>query len=66
MSYEIVEGPLPVEDYLSTLTVTPDGDGCRVSWSGRFRANGVPDEKACEIITGIYTAGLDALAKRFG
>ncbi|MGB7206882.1 MAG: SRPBCC family protein [Anderseniella sp.] len=66
-TYSIVESPLPVSEYLSTLKVIPQGDSeCTVDWSGSFKANGVEDQAAIKIITGIYTAGLNALKKRFG
>ncbi|MGI9514736.1 MAG: SRPBCC family protein [Anderseniella sp.] len=66
-SYSIVDGPLPVSDYLSTIKVTGGDDGrCTVDWSGKFNADGADDETASKIISGIYTAGLSALTKRFG
>ena len=66
-SYSIVDGPLPVSDYYSTIKVTADDDDkCTVDWSGRFKADGADDETASKIISGIYTAGLSALEKRFG
>lgn len=66
-SYSIVDGPLPVSDYLSTIKVTGGDDGkCTVDWSGTFNADGADDETASKIISGIYTAGLSALTKRFG
>ena len=66
LSYSIIEGPLPVENYLSTFTVEPHEDGSKITWSGRFDAKGAPDERAKQIVAGIYTTGLDALKKRFG
>jgi hypothetical protein len=66
-SYTILEGPLPVVDYHSTLKIIPDGDeNCTVDWSGTFKANGVDDQAAIKVVTGIYTTGLSALKKRFG
>ncbi len=66
-SYSIVEGPLPVSDYLSTIKVTAGDDGrCTVDWSGKFNAVGADDETASKIISSIYTAGLSALTKLFG
>ena len=65
-SYSIVEGPLPVDDYLSTLSVSEDSEGSLISWSGRFIAKGTTDEKAIEVIAGIYDLGLNALKKKLG
>lgn len=62
LSYKILEGPLPVSDYASTISVSASGDGgARVVWSSTFDASGASDEEAVEVITGIYVAGLDAL-----
>ena len=66
-TYTIVDGPWPVADYHSTLKVTArDEDTCTVDWTGSFKANGADDAAASKIISGIYTAGLSALRKRFG
>lgn len=60
-SYTIIESPLPIANYASTMTVAEDGDGATVTWSSSFEANGVSDEEAFEVMTGIYRAGLDEL-----
>ena len=36
LQYSISDGPAPVESYLATISVTPDGDGCRVDWGATF------------------------------
>lgn len=41
-SYSIVEGPLPVEHHLATLSVVPDGDGSLFTWAYEVR----PDDMA--------------------
>lgn len=65
-TYSIVDGPLPVTGYMSTIRVLPESDSsCRVLWAGRFDASGAPDEVAQKVVRGIYTAGLSALAERF-
>lgn len=60
-SYTIIESPLPVADYNSTIAVKPHGSGSTISWTGDFKAKGAPDAKAKEVIAGIYEAGLGAL-----
>lgn len=62
-TYTILEGPLPVSDYRSTLAVAPDGAGSKVTWSGTFDAKGVPDSVASDAIQGIYESGLKALGE---
>lgn len=64
-TYAIVESPLPVSEYQSTISVTPSSGGCEVQWSGRFEPAGVPATRAEEVVAGIYDAGLGALATRF-
>ncbi|MGI9504063.1 MAG: SRPBCC family protein [Geminicoccaceae bacterium] len=63
-SYTIVESPLPIADYASTLAVTENGDGATITWSSSYSANGVSDDEALEIMTGIYRAGLDTLKEQ--
>jgi hypothetical protein len=63
-SYQIVESPLPVADYESTLAVMDSGGGSMITWSGEFAAKGAPDDQALSLIGGIYEAGLAALKER--
>jgi len=63
-TYTILEGPLPVSDYKSTLAVAPEGTGSKVTWSGTFNAKGAPDTVAVDAIQGIYESGLKALADK--
>lgn len=64
-SYSITQAPFPVTDYLSTLSVEAHGEGSRVHWSGQFTPNGVSDEQAQALFSGIYTDGLAALRANF-
>lgn len=72
MRYRILDSPLPVADYVSTLSVEPAGKGSRVVWKSNFRratheaATGVDDAKAREIVSGIYLAGFDGLRGALG
>ncbi|AYO82333.1 MULTISPECIES: SRPBCC family protein [Methylobacterium] len=63
-TYTILEGPLPVADYKSTLAVAPEGTGSKVTWSGTFNAKGAPDTVAVDAIQGIYESGLKALSDK--
>jgi len=65
-SYSIVEGPLPVSDYRSTLRVIAVDDGCEVCWGSAFTAAGVGDDAAKDVVAGIYEAGFAALSQKFG
>jgi hypothetical protein len=66
-SYAIVESPLPVADYRSTIEVRPsrkDGGRSMIVWQGRFNATGPDEEQAMSIVAGIYEAGLEELRAR--
>ena len=65
-TYKIVDGPLPVENYSSTISVKEgDEDGeSEISWKGTFDAKGAPDDKATEVVAGIYESGLAALKEK--
>jgi hypothetical protein len=64
--YSIVEGPLPVSGYVSTMQLSAAGDGrTKLDWSSTFEPVG--DEAAAkQIVSGIYTGGIAALQGRFG
>lgn len=63
-SYAVLDGILPVAGYISTIAVTPGGDGSRVTWFGVFEAKGVDDAKAVAKISEIYETGLAAIAEK--
>lgn len=63
-TYTILSGPLPVEDYKSTIMVEKDGSGSKVTWTGNFKAKGASDDKAKEAIAGVYDAGLKGIAAK--
>lgn len=64
-TYMIVDGTLPVSNYTATMRVVARGRDSTVRWSATFDANGVPDARAREVISGIFRAGLDGLSRRF-
>ncbi|MGH8120339.1 MAG: SRPBCC family protein [Gammaproteobacteria bacterium] len=65
LTYNILEGVLPVRNYVSTLKVEslPDKN-CKVIWAGSFSAApGTEDRKASGIISSFYDEGLVNLKK---
>ncbi|KPN91236.1 SRPBCC family protein [Pseudomonas nunensis] len=64
-SYSIEQAPFPATDYLATLRVEAQGQGARVTWSGRFTAKGVTDEEVEALFNGIYKGGLEALRANY-
>ncbi|MCH7544249.1 MAG: SRPBCC family protein [Proteobacteria bacterium] len=66
-TYSILSGPLPVADYVATLSVREAGDGaCVVEWSSEFNPDGLPEAAAVEIIESVYQAGFVGLTEKFG
>jgi hypothetical protein len=67
LTYAILDSPLPVENYVSTIKVIPDADdgGCTVEWSSSFDPSG-EENAAIDAIHGVYQAGLENLVKMFG
>ena len=65
LKYSIVEGPLPVVNYLSTMAISSTEGGCQLAWSSQFDAQGLPEEEARNAIAGIYQMGFDGLSKIF-
>ncbi len=62
-TYSIVNSPLPVANYVSTIAVSADGAGSALTWTGKYDAKGAPDADAQKVIQGIYEAGLKALTE---
>lgn len=67
-TYAILESPMPIEDYVATLRLTPVTDGERSfgEWSAEFSCD--PDNEA-DLVGGIggnvFQAGFDALKRHF-
>lgn len=64
-SYSILQAPFPATDYLATIRVEAQGQGARVTWSGRFTAKGVSDEEVVALFSGVYQGGLEALRANY-
>lgn len=64
-TYAIEEGPIPVRNYQSTISVKDAGDGRSiVDWHGKFDVEeGTTDEAAVQIVEMVYDGGLDGLSK---
>jgi Polyketide cyclase / dehydrase and lipid transport len=62
-TYSIVEGPLPVANYMSTISVAAAGTGSTITWSGKYDAKGASDADAKKAIDGVYQGGVDQLVK---
>jgi len=63
-SYSIIDGPLPVDNYLATLKVIDRGaDACEVDWRSTFDPKGAPEEQVQSIIRGVYDGGIAEIKK---
>ncbi|MEZ2126920.1 MULTISPECIES: SRPBCC family protein [unclassified Sinorhizobium] len=65
-TYDIVDSPLPVQNYRATIRVSAEGDGTKVDWRSSFDAKGKSDDEAKGVISSIYKAGLDKIAEMSG
>ena len=64
--YSILQGPLPVKDYVATMQLTDAGEGrSTLTWSSTFEPVG-DEALATQIVTGIYDGGIKGLQGRFG
>ena len=67
-TYSMLEGPMPLTDYMATLRLTPITDDERtfIEWTAEFEC--APDDEA-DLVSGIggnvFQAGFDALKRRF-
>ena len=60
-TYTILSGPLPVTNYHSTISVSPDPEDLAIKWVGAYNAKGASDAEAKKVIDGIYEFGEKAL-----
>ena len=68
-TYEILESPMGVANYVATLKLTPVTDGGRTfcEWSAEFDcAEGRERALTEQIGQGVFQAGFDALKRHFG
>jgi hypothetical protein len=64
--YSILEGPLPVEDYIAEMQVVDlEKDKSELIWSSTFNPKGAPENDAKAAIEGIYNMGFKGINKLF-
>jgi uncharacterized protein YndB with AHSA1/START domain len=67
-SYSILASPMPIENYVATLKLTPVTDGNRsfAEWSAEFDCDESAERELAEAIgQGVFQVGFDALKQRF-
>jgi|SRR5437899_8178373 len=68
-TYEILESPMGVSNYIATLKLTPvtDGARCFAEWSAEFECDEGRERELTELIGGsVFQGGFDALKRHFG
>lgn len=68
-TYEILESPMGVAEYVATLKLTPVTDGNRsfAEWSAEFECAPGRERELSDLIgCGMFQGGLDALKREFG
>ena len=68
-TYEILESPMGVANYVATLKLTPVTDGGRTfaEWSAEFDCAEGREHELNELIgNGVFQGGLDGLKRHFG
>ncbi|MEM8686167.1 MAG: SRPBCC family protein [Pseudomonadota bacterium] len=68
-TYSILESPMPLEDYLATLRLTPvtEGDRTFIEWTAEFSCAPSDEDGLVEGIgMDVFQAGFDSLKRHFG
>jgi hypothetical protein len=67
LTYAIVGGPMPLENYIAKIEVSEQAGGCRVDWGATFDAQeGIPVEGISKGVSGAYSGMLAALKSKLG
>ena len=65
-SYSIVSGPVPVENYLASMTIQ-DADGrAKVTWQSTFDPKGASEEDCANLFKGVYEGGIAGMREALG
>lgn len=64
VKYRILAAPLPVKDYVATMSVSPAGQNARLVWKATFTPSGASEAEARKAISGIFTSGFDGLKQK--
>ena len=67
-TYEILESPMGVDNYVATLKLTPitDGNRCFAEWSAEFECDeGREQELTRTIADGVFQGGFNALKQMY-
>ena len=68
-TYEILESPMPLSEYVATLRLTPvtEGDRTFIEWTAEFSCDPSDETDLVDGIAGnVFQTGFDALKRHFG
>ena len=66
-TYKIDSSPLPLESYVSTISVSDDGDGMStMNWTVDFEVAGAPEDEIVGMLKGMYQAAIDNVKQLTG
>lgn len=65
LNYSLVSG-IPAKPYAGVISVTPDKNGCRVTWTVNYRPSGQGELIVRLIVNSLIERGFKALQERFG
>ncbi len=68
-TYSILISPMPLEDYIATLRLTPitETDGTFAEWSAEFSCDPADEDDLVNLVgTDVFQGGFDALKRQFG
>jgi len=67
LTYTVLYGPLPVQDYHATIKVLPgDENSCELEWSAVFEPKDATEEEAKATMEGTFKMNIKALNKFHG
>lgn len=59
LSYTIISGPVPFENYVATIKLSDQGNSCGIEWQGNFTvAPGATEADATKMAEGVYRASI--------
>jgi len=66
LTYTVLYGPLPVQDYHATIKVLPTGETtCELEWSAVFEPKDATEDEAKGTVEGTFKLNIKALNKLF-
>jgi hypothetical protein len=65
-TYALIEAPMPLKNYLSTVEVTGEGKGSRIRWTASFEAPPELAEGIRGALDGLFETAMDGLRERLG